>query len=171
MQLLSPTTKPAASAESCARELLDALPPVMRFVRHHMRSQRAKGLSIPQFRALVALGSTPGMSLSAVAEFLGASLPTASRIVSGLVNKGLVMRGQSKRDRRQVDLQLTARGAHVREVARHATLAELSGELQRLTQQQRAAMDLAMRTLQTIFSPGPRLATQREDTSREKQRA
>src|SRR6476646_5956198 len=92
-----------------AAALLAALPPLMRFVRKHMRSHRTEGLSVPQFRTLLALGLTPPMRLSAVADFLGASLSTTSRIVSKLVKKGLVTRGECARDRRQVDLRLTSR--------------------------------------------------------------
>src|SRR4051812_46948573 len=108
MQLLSEATilAPAKTKDDCALQLLDALPPVMRFVRKHMRSNRARGLSIPQFRVMALLASIPSANLSAVADFLGASLPTTSRIVSGLVKNGLIERRESQNDRRQVELRL-----------------------------------------------------------------
>src|SRR3954467_6157218 len=100
MQLLSKATNrlDPESPQRCASEILDALPPVMRFVRKHMRSHRTKGLSLPQFRTLALLRSVPSANLSAVAEFLGASLPTASRIVSGLVSKRLLQRHEHSDD-------------------------------------------------------------------------
>src|SRR6476620_5147991 len=114
----------------CARVVLDALPPVMRFVRKHMRSHRSRALSLPQFRALCLLYSAPAANLSAVADFLSASLPTTSRIVSGRVAKGLIERRESPSDRRQVELKLTPRGAAVMKTSREVTQDRLAERLQ-----------------------------------------
>ena len=84
--------KPAPNQDQCAGALLDALPGLMRFVRRQMRSRRATGLSVPQFRTLIQLHRRPATSLSIVAEALGATPPTTSRIVSGLVRKGYIVR-------------------------------------------------------------------------------
>jgi DNA-binding MarR family transcriptional regulator len=156
MQLLSEATNRKANTgcpDSCASEILDALPAVMRFVRKHMRSHRAKGLSLPQFRTLALLRSVPSANLSAVAEFLGASLPTASRIVSGLVTKGFVERCEHADDRRQVELVLTARGSATVETAHRATRDQLSRELQNLNAQQRATLARGMQSLRSLFVP------------------
>src|ERR1700759_5257828 len=120
MQLLSMATNPPATSKVCAQELLDALPPVMRFVRKHMRSHRSKGLSVPQFRALCLFRTVPDANLSAVADFLGASLPTTSRIVCGLVTKGFVHRCERTKDRRCVKLSLPPKGRAAMENARIA---------------------------------------------------
>src|SRR3954468_19567639 len=126
MQLLSDTIKPASTksksrpAATCARELLDAAPSLIWYIRLNMRQHR-KGLSVPQFRALVKIRNEPAASLSTVAEHLGSSLPTASRTVSTLVNKGLLSRSGSIQDRRQCALTLTARGRQIVEDAHAAT--------------------------------------------------
>jgi DNA-binding MarR family transcriptional regulator len=156
MQLLSDATNDKADPGCpnwCASEVLDALPGVMRFVRKHMRSNRAKGLSLPQFRTLALLRSVPSANLSAVAEFLGASLPTASRIVSGLVSKGLVERCEHADDRRQLELVLTSRGSATVEIAHRATRDQLSRELQNLTTQQRTHVVKGMQSLRSLFVP------------------
>src|SRR6478672_7299944 len=107
MQSLRVATNSASTpASECARELLDALPPVTWFMRRTMRSYR-KGLSLPQFRALVLIDREPAVSLSAVADHLGVSLPTASRTVAGLVRKGLLSREGCRTDRRQCELSPT----------------------------------------------------------------
>jgi DNA-binding MarR family transcriptional regulator len=147
-----------APASVCAQQLLDALPPVMRFVRRHMRSHRNRALSVPQFRAMCLLSSAPAANLSAVADFLGASLPTTSRIVSGLVGKGLVERRECRGDRRQVELELTSRGAAVMKTAREATQAQLTEKLNGLDAGDRAAVERAMRVLHELFTPGLRSA-------------
>lgn len=159
MQLLSEATN-SPSAVSCAEELLDTLPVVMRFVRKYMRSHRSKGLSVPQFRAMCLLRNTPDANLSAVADFLGASLPTTSRIVSGLVSKGFVHRCARSKDRRCVKLGLTAKGRAAMDTARQATIRRLDIELHRLADDQRQELLGAMQSLRTLFSPDLQLVSQ-----------
>lgn len=161
MQLLSSTTNLEISAEECAGEMLDALPPVMRVVRKYMRSHRTHGLSVPQFRAMAFLGSSPLATLSMVAEFLGASMPTTSRIVSGLVGKGFVQRCERSRDRRCVELGLTSRGRSAVESARRASRAQLARELNALTDAERSAVLAGMKSLRSLFAPPMRITTER----------
>src|SRR4051812_41690879 len=162
MQLLSLATNSAVSAEAtpeaCAGEMLDALPPVMRMVRKFMRSHRQHGLSVPQFRAMAFLRTTPAAKLSAVAEVLGASTPTTSRIVSGLKAKGLVHRAEGSKDRRCIELGLTPRGVAVIDKARRATRAQLAKELGQLSDADRGAILQSMQSLRALFAPTMRLA-------------
>src|SRR3954468_630063 len=106
MQRFQRTTVGPASPLACAKSMLEAMPQVMWFIRRQMRQHRTRGMSVPQFRTLVMLDRYPTASLSAVAENLGATLPTASRMVSGLVTKGLVARRPHPTDRRQASLVL-----------------------------------------------------------------
>jgi DNA-binding MarR family transcriptional regulator len=142
----------SASSEDCAQELLLALPPVMRFVRKHMRSHRG-GLSVAQFRTLVLLESSPTKNLSAVAEFLGVSLPTASRIVTCMVGKGFIDRRECPSDRRQLELILTSQGAAVMEKSRRGTQQHLAKELKSLGESDRCAMLKSMQLLHEVFAP------------------
>ena len=140
-----------ASPLACAKEMLDAMPQVMWFIRRHMRQHRTRGMSIPQFRTLVLLDAQPTASLSHVAENLGSSLPTASRIVSGLVSKGLVTRQTCAADRRQCELQLTGTGRAVLSAGRRATEDRLAAELGKLGDADRETIAGAMKMLQGIF--------------------
>jgi DNA-binding MarR family transcriptional regulator len=142
----------SASSEDCAQELLLALPQVMRFVRKHMRTHRG-GLSVAQFRTLILLESSPTKNLSAVAEFLGVSLPTASRIVTCMVRKGFVDRRECPEDRRHLELVLTTQGAAVMERSRRATQQQLAGEMKSLSESDRCAMLKAMQLLHSLFMP------------------
>jgi DNA-binding MarR family transcriptional regulator len=151
MQPLSDAIKLPGSQE-CAQEILDATPPVMWFIRRQMRSHRG-GLSLAQFRALVRVNRQPTASLSTVAEHLGASLPTASRIVAGLVDKGLATRHGCRWDRRQISLALTARGKAMLQEARKATQQRLETELNNLTPSDRNAVIQAMKILKNHFGP------------------
>src|SRR5437016_14469786 len=120
MHLLSPASNsrpadgtPPDGARRCAKAMLDGLPPVMWFIRREMRRHRTCGLTVPQFRALALVDRYPTASLSLVAEHLGSSQPSASRLITGLVSRGLVTRRECPEDRRQVKLLLTRSGKSV----------------------------------------------------------
>src|SRR5690242_14734634 len=137
MQVLAPATDSSTSADECARALLDGLPPVMWFIRRNMRQQRIGGLSVPQFRALCLLARFPSASLSHIAEHLGSSQPSASRLITGLVARGLVAREECENDRRQVTLVLTPRGKEVQAQSHAATQERLAEEVAHLPEDKR----------------------------------
>jgi DNA-binding MarR family transcriptional regulator len=149
MQSLSAATK-RSSAKDCAWELLDAGPPMMWHIRKSMRGHRA-GLSMPQFRAMVKISNEPSVSLSCVAEHLAFSLPTTSRIIAGLVDKGFLKRQGNTDDRRQMSLGITSRGQLVLSAAWSAAQESMAAELKRYTPQQRAKVAEAMRLVKGLF--------------------
>jgi len=134
----------------CATAVLDAAPPVIWFIRHHMRSHR-KGLSLPAFRTLAMVDQQPAVSLSAVAEHLGCSLSAASRCVGGLVNKEFLARTGCRGDRRQMALAITPHGRAVLDVAWSATQREMEAQLGKLPATQQAKLAAGMGVLQSVF--------------------
>jgi len=150
MQLL-PEATTGTSPAACGKELLESVPVVMRFIRRNMREHRAD-LSVPQFRALCLVDRQPSASLSAVAEHLASSLPTASRIVTGLVSQGLLKRDSARDDRRQVSLSITPSGKAVMAAARHATQTRLAREMDRLSPAERSIVKQGMEILKTAFA-------------------
>lgn len=158
MQLLRQTTnrrqKSSRSAQSAA-ELLDVMPPVMWFIRHHMRRHRSANLQVPHFRTLALLDRFPTASLSLVAEHLGSSLPTASRMVSCLVSRKLIRRDESSSDRRQVSLRLTREGQTILEGCRRMTRAALAEQLADFSDEEHEALDTVVRALKRVFVSEP----------------
>jgi DNA-binding MarR family transcriptional regulator len=142
---------PTRAAE-CAREVLDVVPAVMRFIRSEMRCHRAAGLSVPQFRALTFLNRRAGASLSAVAEHLGLTPPSTSKLVDGLVERRLLSRQPSAADRRRITLTLTPAGQAILETARHETQARLAEVLAVLPPRDAEAVVRAMQALRPIFA-------------------
>lgn len=136
-------------------EVLDAVPPVMWFVCQEMRGHRGM-LSVPQWRALRRISREPATSVSALAEHLSASLPTTSRIVSGLVEKGLVARESARTDRRQVELSITSQGNAVLEVARGGTQHRLEERMKTLSPPECETLVEAMSILKRYFGPAVR---------------
>jgi DNA-binding MarR family transcriptional regulator len=119
MQAQAATAMPP---ELCAREVMETVPLVMRFIRTEMRSHRAPSLSVPQFRVLTFLSRRPGAPLSSVAEHLGVARSTASATVDRLVRRQLVNRQRHPEERRSVILTLTTAGVqHLQQVCEEAS--------------------------------------------------
>ena len=88
---------------------MGAVPPVVWYMRRSMRGNRG-GLSMPQFRALVRIERDPSISITAIAEHLALSLSTASRLITGLVERGFLERETAPVDRRQAHVSITPKG-------------------------------------------------------------
>jgi DNA-binding MarR family transcriptional regulator len=147
----------------CARELLDVAPPVVRAIRKIMRGYRLADLSVPQFRAMALLSYSPKASLSCVADFIGSSLPAASRMIDGLVSRKLVARKICKKDRRQVSLVLTPKGLSAFRESREATHKQLAEKLVPLSSDQRRSVIDAMRWLGELFGSDAERMRERAD--------
>lgn len=131
--------------------MLEGLPSVMWFIRRQMRSHRARGLSVPQFRTLVQLDRFQKTSLSCVAENLGCSLPTASRMLTNMVRKGLVSRCACSEDRRQVWLGITAKGRAALHDTRAATAHQVALKLAGLPADRKKQIVELMSVFRSIF--------------------
>jgi DNA-binding MarR family transcriptional regulator len=142
--------------DETARAVLEVAPAIVRAIRSEMRQHRAADLSVPQFRTMAYLNHHPGASLSDVAEHIGLTLPTMSKMVDGLVARKLAIRETHTGDRRRITLSLTPRGRATWEAAREATLAHLAEQLAALSADERAAIVQAMDLLRPIFVRGPK---------------
>lgn len=151
MQQLQNKTLASGAPGDCAAEILEAVPLMMRFIRSQMRRHRGSDLSVPQFRTLVFLSRSPGVSLSALAEFLALSLPATSRLVEGLVRRSLVDRRIPPGNRRLVALSVNAHGRKIICAARDATEKRLAEVLAPFKKDERAAIRHALRTLRMEF--------------------
>jgi DNA-binding MarR family transcriptional regulator len=107
------------------------------------------GLSPVQLRALTALRTSPGANLAQLADSLGVTVSTASRLVDRLIAADWVHRRTAEHTRREVSLSLTEAGravlhryddhriVHLRECLaslepdRRAAVVEAFGELSR----------------------------------------
>lgn len=67
-------------------------------------------VTLTQYRSLVVLASRGAQSVATLADALGVTSPTASRLVDRLVHKGLISRREDRKDRRAVRLGLTRAG-------------------------------------------------------------
>jgi len=140
-------------ADDCARHVLEVMPLVVRTLRATMRQHRGAHLSVPQFRSLGYLSRETGASLSAVAEHVGLTLPSMSKMIDGLVARRLVDRAISTRDRRQVTLALSPLGRATLRDTRARAQAHVAEMLGALSETERGTVIRAMEALRPVFEP------------------
>ena len=140
-----------ASLEECVREVLDVIPMVMRSLRAEFRSHRGNDLSIPQYRTLMFLRRSPGKSLADLAEHLGITPPSTSKLVDGLVKRGLVDRQDFPVDRRRIVLSLTPAGAELAEASLRLSQEVYRRRFAALPKESLGIIKQAMEALRPIF--------------------
>ncbi len=75
-----------------------------------LRQWEHSALTLPQLRVLFQVRRSPGITTGGLAKALGVTMSTTSGLVAKLVDRGLVARGSSESDRRQIPLELTDAG-------------------------------------------------------------
>ena len=143
MQLLSETR-----AHDAARLLAGIVPRLSKTLRRQVRP--AAGLSMPQFITLRALSHGP-KSASALAEIFGVSRPTITRMVDGLVKKGLVERHHDAVDRRLAIISLTSAGHELRASSEEAAERFLRELLDQLPPERVERLSAALTDLGTLL--------------------
>lgn len=141
----------SGAAAHCATLLLDTMPRVFNAVRMAVRDQKKIALNVPQFRALIFVQQHAGESLSPMAEFLGLSLPATSKLVDGLVKRGLLQRQSDTADRRRLVLRLSRKGDALLSGAHDAVRRHLTGMLGRIHADSLEALAEALVVLQDSF--------------------
>jgi DNA-binding MarR family transcriptional regulator len=104
------------------------------------------GLSLTQLKAMHVLAATDeDLSLNGLAERLGGlSLPTLSRAIDALVQRGYVKRAEDAEDRRIKRLALTAKGRKTIDRLIEIRVAGLEAVLETLTDAERARLARAL---------------------------
>lgn len=145
----------ADTLDACARELLDVMPLVMQDLRRTMRSQSSPDLRVPELRSLAFLRHNPGSNLTDLAEYIGVSLPSMSKLVDTLTFRGYIERTPDAADRRRVRLDLTEAGQDVLATAREAVKAVFAARLATLNAEELATVTTGMRLLKQLFQSAP----------------
>jgi DNA-binding MarR family transcriptional regulator len=102
-------------------------------------------LSVTQLKALCALDADhEERSVKALAESMSVSMPTMSRAVDGLVERGFVLREEDPVDRRMKRVRLTGAGREVPLALNRARLSALQELIGSLTDEEAGALDQAL---------------------------
>lgn len=140
------------SPEQCANLVLETAPMVMRTIRNEFRKNRTGDISIPQFRVLAFLGRRGNASLSEVADHMGITMPSASKLVERLVIIKHAHRSTESSDRRQVKIRLSETGAEMLDNARKAARQKLTQLFSGITKKEMAQIMQAMEIFKTVFA-------------------
>jgi len=138
------------SEEEVARRILEIVPAVMRFVGADMRRQTAAGFRVAHYRVLGMLSKRP-FTLSDLATCQAVALPTMSRTVSTLVDRGWVARTEDPEDRRRIQLTATDEGRSVLEQLHAQAQRRLAARLAGLTAAERAQVLAGLQVLEKVF--------------------
>ena len=104
-------------------------------------------LSPHQARALRVVCSRDGVRLSELAEALRIAPRSATEVVDGLAERGLVERAADPADRRAVVLRLTEAGRRVQQEVSEARAADSNELFGRLSAEDRAELERILRSL------------------------
>jgi len=143
-----------ATPEACATEMLDVVPLIMRTIRADVRRRKGPDFSVPQFRALAFVGRNKGVKLRDLAEFLGLTPPSASKLIDGLVSKRLIVREIPLTDRRRISLALSAAGIAKYRAIMEQTRNFLASRVAHLGPAERHRLLGGMRDLRSAFETG-----------------
>jgi MarR family transcriptional regulator for hemolysin len=145
--------------EESARKLLEVVPIIMQDIRSEMRRRRSLDLTVPQFRVLAFVNRNEGSSLWEVASHVGLTPPSTSRLVDGLIARGLMERNDYPADRRRVRLTVTGHGLAILEASTQGTVSYLVDKLSGVDADNREVIDKAVEALRTVFATSTREVT------------
>jgi DNA-binding MarR family transcriptional regulator len=116
------------------------------------------GISVSQCYALEALGEHDTMTMQALAARLHLAVSTVTRVIAPLVDKGLVERHTTARDRRVCCVSLSAAGAQLYQTIQADLVAREQAILQRLPAEAREqviwAIEALSQAIETTRAPG-----------------
>ena len=90
----------------------------IRRARSRAAESSGDGLTPAQFRLLSALEDAPSLSVGELAQEAGVSSPSATRMLDGLEQDGIVSREREADDRRRIAVRPTAKGKRALAAAR-----------------------------------------------------
>jgi DNA-binding MarR family transcriptional regulator len=131
---------------------METLPLVMRTIGAEMHRRHATELSAPQFHALRVIKDHDGASLSFVAKHLASGLPSSSKLIDGLVERGLITRQIPPEDRRRVLLSLTSHGYATLAAFHQEATAFFARQIDGLPEEEYAIIIAAMTILRRVFT-------------------
>lgn len=141
-------TKKANSAK-IAKLLFEAIPAYVHQMRAEVKQAAPGNLSFSQFRVLSCLNRGV-RTVSQVADHLSVSQPAMTKMVNGLVTRGLIKKKPDKTDKRQILLFLTAPGESLYQKVINKAEGSLSESLRDMPQSDLVALEQALLSLNRL---------------------
>jgi len=137
--------------EEIARRILEIIPLVMRAMGAELRREAVAGFRVSHYRVLGLLCQRP-RTLTELATCQAVALPTMSRTVSALVDRGWIERMEDPEDRRRVQLRVTEEGWAVYEELRARAQTYLAARSASLTPEEREQLLTGLDVLEKLFA-------------------
>ncbi len=134
-----------------AKRFLEVVPPLMHVIRKEVRVAGEGHLTVAQYRILIGIRRGHATQVCQMAERQGVSRPAVSRMVDGLVRRGLLKRVQDQDDRRQSQVVLTAKGNAELDEVRGAVLGKLAAHMEELDNSDRVSLSSSLDRLEALF--------------------
>jgi DNA-binding MarR family transcriptional regulator len=149
---MTAATGTGTAAGSTSGEVANRLRLAMRrLARRLVRADPDAGMPTPpRLTALGALEAAGPLRIGGLADILGTSAPTTSRLVEGLHERGLVARTPDPDDHRATRVAVTAEGAELLQVQRGRAIDALARRIDDLTPDRRSALVAALPVLEQI---------------------
>ena len=131
-------------------------------------------ITFMQWLVLMHVGRQEHMSASQLSAHLGYDMGALTRVVDGLVRRGLLRRERSRRDRRAVEIAITAAGRRQAQLGKGAVVELLNRVLESFTNQEIETLIALLQRLMTHLqsaadeveaAPGPAPRPRRKPTS------
>jgi len=132
--------------------MVEAIPSVLCDIRKVVHQERFLDLSVPQFQTLLFIKRHGDSSLSEVSKHLGPKLSSTSKLINGLVERNLIKRKTSQKDRRYVVISLTPKGKKVSNMVHKTIISSLTKKLSSLSDHECLSIIKSMQVLKQLFS-------------------
>jgi len=116
-----------------------------------MRQEAATGFRVSHYRVLHLLHQRP-RTISELATCQFVALPTMSRTISALVERGWVTRTEDSTDRRRVQIRITDEGLAILEQLCTRLQAHLAARLATLTAEEQEQVLAGLEVLKKVFT-------------------
>ena len=139
------------SDENFAKLIIEIVPKTMGFIRAQMRAVAGSEFTVPQYRLLSHIVRNEHSTNGDLAQWMGVSAPTMSKMVDSLVNRGLVNRKTRSGDARQTFISATAKGTQKAKSIQSAVITALALKLSPMTQNKKEALAQGLEFLREII--------------------
>ena len=140
------------NGEILSKNILEATPKIMRFIREEMRLQAKGELTVPQFRVILKLVREPNITQQEVAEWMGIAAPTLTKMLDTLVRRKLVKRTKDIKDLRRTLLQATLAGEKIHQIYRKEVQTKLLIKTANLSSSEKERISEALILLSNALS-------------------
>ena len=143
----------SADTQTLATRLIETVPLIMRYMFRNLHETDHR-IEPNQLRILAMLADQQ-CNLSELAAKQAVSLPSMSKTVNMLVERGWIERTEAPQDRRMVRLCLTAQGRSALQEVHQAMIETTDAALSRLGPDERATLAAGLELLHTVFAAAP----------------